>query len=439
MRSWMTTVVVMLLVFISMIFGQGIPKTAYVVNSVANTLSVINLENGTVQPDILSPGANSMPNHLVLRNGKGYVVDSGINDIMVFDQATLQEIKRINLPNGSNPWAIEFINDSLAAVTLYLTDQVVIVNVFTDQIIQTVQVGTSPAGLKYYNGKIYVTNTGYITYTQPYEPGTISIIDAGSFTVIDSIMVSTNPQALDVDSQGRLVIACTGDYYTISGKLEIVDTAIDTVVASVDPGAFITSVNVNALDKAYLPAAFGLGVLVYDLSTQTFERDMNNPLPGAGWGIAFDVQHNAYIADPGDWASAGTMRVFSSAHQTLSSYTVNIGPVFVAVYDPASTGIAEAGEPLPESFRLLGNYPNPFNPSTTIEFELYRSGKTSLDVFNPLGQKISTLLSGYLSAGLHRVKWNGRDGSGRPRPSGTYLYRLEADGGVKTGRMQLIK
>jgi len=87
----------------------------------------------------------------------------------------------------------------------------------------------------------------------------------------------------------------------------------------------------------------------------------------------------------------------------------------------------------------LDNYPNPFNPSTTIVFSLGRGGEVRLDVYNILGRPVVTLIDQYLSAGDHSIIWDGRDGGGQRVSSGVYLYRLQAGEASMTKKMLLIK
>jgi hypothetical protein len=417
--------------------SQVVPKRVYVINTVANTLSVLDINNQTVIIDTLSPGANSMPNYMAIRGGRGYVVDSGINDIMVFDINTIQEIKHIPLPNGSNPWAMDFINDSILVVSFNLTDQVAFINVNSNSIVRTVKVGIGPEGVKYYNSKIYVANCGFINVGQPFEPGSISVLDARTFSVIDSVSVSTNPQDLDIDANGNLLVACTGHYFTMDGKLEIIDTTADTVVSSVDLNPDITGVQVSPENKAYLPT-YGQGVLVYNLDTQEFEASEQNPLSG-GPGVAFDASNNAYITDFGDGIGAGQLLVYSSSHQLLHNYQVSIGPNFVAVSDPAFTDIIENSQAVPDQIELYQNYPNPFNPGTSIDIELDSPGKITLEIYNLLGQKITTLYNGYLFPGIHHYYWDGLNSGGLPVSSGIYIYRLETKNSVQSHKMNLVR
>jgi hypothetical protein len=85
-------------------------------------------------------------------------------------------------------------------------------------------------------------------------------------------------------------------------------------------------------------------------------------------------------------------------------------------------------------YALDQNYPNPFNPSTAIQFSLEKPGKTVLEIYNTLGQKVATLVNGELSAGAHRYQWNA---SGLA--SGVYFYRLQSNEFVATKKMVLVK
>ena len=93
---------------------------------------------------------------------------------------------------------------------------------------------------------------------------------------------------------------------------------------------------------------------------------------------------------------------------------------------------------LPDQFELGANYPNPFNPSTIIPYQLPASMHVRLDVFNLLGQRIATLVDGDRSAGFHIAAWDATDAAGRAVGAGVYLYRLSGSEGQVTRRMLLI-
>jgi len=83
---------------------------------------------------------------------------------------------------------------------------------------------------------------------------------------------------------------------------------------------------------------------------------------------------------------------------------------------------------------LIGNFPNPFNPSTEISFSLPIASHAKLEIFNVMGQKVATLVDGQLEAGEHIVQWDGNESA-----SGVYFYRLQADDFVDTKKMILLK
>lgn len=107
----------------------------------------------------------------------------------------------------------------------------------------------------------------------------------------------------------------------------------------------------------------------------------------------------------------------------------------------ATTLVEEVeGADIPDGFALYDNYPNPFNPSTTIEFDISSPGLVEIAVFNIVGQKIRTLTDKQFSqAGRYKVEWNGRDGLGRLVGSGVYFYRLKAGDVIKTKKMIMVK
>jgi hypothetical protein len=88
---------------------------------------------------------------------------------------------------------------------------------------------------------------------------------------------------------------------------------------------------------------------------------------------------------------------------------------------------------------LKGNYPNPFNPETTVHFTLKSDTKVSIEIYNLLGQKVKTLVNNNVKAGAHSVKWNGKDDNGSPVGSGIYFYRMNAGSYRSTSKMILMK
>ncbi|MCF7825220.1 MAG: T9SS type A sorting domain-containing protein [Candidatus Marinimicrobia bacterium] len=94
---------------------------------------------------------------------------------------------------------------------------------------------------------------------------------------------------------------------------------------------------------------------------------------------------------------------------------------------------------LPTEFAVVGNYPNPFNPSTTIRFTLSDASNVTLDVYNMLGQKVASLYNGLGHSGANEVTWNGTNDNNQSVDSGVYVYRVTTPSGVASGKMIMLK
>ncbi|MBN2828789.1 MAG: choice-of-anchor J domain-containing protein [Candidatus Cloacimonetes bacterium] len=98
------------------------------------------------------------------------------------------------------------------------------------------------------------------------------------------------------------------------------------------------------------------------------------------------------------------------------------------------------GQPtLPETTMLNGNYPNPFNPETTISFSLKDNANVTIDIFNIKGQQVARIAEGNFAAGTHNILWKGNDSQGRKVSSGIYFYKMHTDNYTKTKKMILMK
>ena len=93
----------------------------------------------------------------------------------------------------------------------------------------------------------------------------------------------------------------------------------------------------------------------------------------------------------------------------------------------------------PNQTVIFNNYPNPFNPDTTIEFVIPDNGSVTVDIYNVTGQKIRSLMTENLTAGKHAVVWDGRNDARSMLSSGVYFVRLETVSGVLSHRIMLVR
>ena len=85
------------------------------------------------------------------------------------------------------------------------------------------------------------------------------------------------------------------------------------------------------------------------------------------------------------------------------------------------------------------NFPNPFNPSTTISFEMHEAGEASLDIFNIRGELVTTLAQGRIQPGSYQLTWNGRDNQGQLVATGNYIAVLTKGSEQVSRNMLMLK
>lgn len=130
--------------------------------------------------------------------------------------------------------------------------------------------------------------------------------------------------------------------------------------------------------------------------------------------------------------NARTSAEFDQLYFDTSSSSPLGKPVFEDV-------VAEVATSIPQTLQLFQNFPNPFNPTTTILYELPRASQVEVTIFNLLGEKIRTLVNQPQPAGQHQLLWDGRDENEMPVPSGVYFYRMRAGEFVQTQKMILMQ
>jgi len=149
---------------------------------------------------------------------------------------------------------------------------------------------------------------------------------------------------------------------------------------------------------------------------------------------------------------AGTQTIRFSEKDYVAAWSEGAYRVTIrarSTYDNGGTSLAEVpihltgsgGPSMPQRLALLGNTPNPFNPSTTIRFQVPAgpSQPYNVRVYDVRGAFVRELAAGQIGGGTHEARWDGRDHRGSPVSSGIYLYRLEVGAHKFTGKMALVK
>ncbi|KAA0230039.1 T9SS C-terminal target domain-containing protein, partial [candidate division KSB1 bacterium] len=122
-----------------------------------------------------------------------------------------------------------------------------------------------------------------------------------------------------------------------------------------------------------------------------------------------------------------------------SSLIASLGHIYEFVEEPLPKALPQAQVPeAPEGFALAA-YPNPFNPSTQIRFEMSEEGFVTLRIYNLQGQLVRELLHETKAAGGHAIRWDGRDDRGVSVTSGVYFIRFESGGRAQTSKLTVMR
>ena len=137
--------------------------------------------------------------------------------------------------------------------------------------------------------------------------------------------------------------------------------------------------------------------------------------------------------DPSDCSGRLTFEIDNVCIPDNTTQRVN--PKFLF----AGTVSVDKNAPVAQTFELFGNYPNPFNPSTSIKFATEKFSDVKLTVYSILGEEIKTVYSGNLASGTYSMTWDGKDRAGHNVPSGMYFYKVISDNRILSGKMLLLK
>ena len=176
------------------------------------------------------------------------------------------------------------------------------------------------------------------------------------------------------------------------------------------------------------------GDLIPEFTARSLERGFNQHVPDDG-RYTFRYQADA-LSGPTESATivfTATGYEPDTLEVTLTYGTTTCIDVELMVDQTTGT------DKVPSTTELFANHPNPFNPSTTIRYNLAAGGDVRLIVYDAAGHRVRSLVNGNESAGEHAVEFDGRDDRGVTLASGVYFYRLDASGVAQTRKMVLLK
>ncbi|MBX7151845.1 T9SS type A sorting domain-containing protein [bacterium] len=267
----------------------------------------------------------------------------------------------------------------------------------------------------------------------------------GANEELSSSTVTVNSQNLTMNKYGKLFF---GDYLINSpGQISVVANAFDINLnagAPIQRTYMIAPVSKTLVIGTYSIESNGQGFIIAGLSdeghTPTGWTRLGQTINLVSTGSVPEPLTVSMSIDPtiqlsnvclfklenNEWLPLATQR------KEGRLYTHTSGGTIAGFYNSQFTLV-------PLEFALHSNYPNPFNPSTTIAYDLPKESKITLKVFNALGQEVRTLINEIRPQGFHSIQWDGRNNSGQSVASGLYIYQIQADKIVKSKKMLLLK
>ena len=307
--------------------------------------------------------------------------------------------------------------------TLHYGDvQSVVANPYTE--------GTNPA---------FPDQKGYVAGTNVYE-------DIGKYQRID--LYNSHYVIGAVVYFGLKEIDTTGVADTITIVLR--DMASQSTSGIFGPADTILASTIVTLDQM---DTTGVGNLIlFDVPVQMSGDDFfaDSFFIGIEWQLTDHLDTFALFSDStgaelGDGANRAWERFYDGAYNDFGCV---VNPSYCWGYDidywigavhTDEAASADYDILLPNTVKLFPAYPNPFNPSTTIAFELFKNENVKITIHDLNGRTVKTLLNNYMPAGKNQVHLDGKSDDGNRLSSGTYFFRINADGYIKNRKILLLK
>ncbi|MFZ0453310.1 MAG: SMP-30/gluconolactonase/LRE family protein, partial [Ignavibacteriaceae bacterium] len=267
------------------------------------------------------------------------------------------------------------------------------------------------------------------------SPNDLAVKSDGSIFFTDPDFNIPFPQTSELHFQGIYRI-------DTSGSIKLLDSTFDK------PNGICFSPDEK---KLYVNDSHKCQIYVWDIvNDSTIEnKKLFYQIPATGYadGMKVDSAGNIYCTGPtGVWIISPEGKYLDKIAMTENPSNCNWGDAdgntlyitagksLYKIRMAAATAVKEHGSLNIKTYKLYANYPNPFNPSTTITFDLLKGQNVKLKIFDILGNEQETLLNGYLSAGTHSVRFNAES-----FPSGVYMYQMEAGNIVQSKKMVLLR
>lgn len=429
--------------------------------------SVILLDgNCTVQPNVASVHSDAVCRFF---DGRIYVVNRfGADNVQILDPAAgFATIRQFSVGAGSDPHDIVVVGPTKAYVTRYNSTDLWIVDPSTGAHPGTISLAAfaDADGIPEMDVMARFGNYVFVTiqrldrnnFYQPVGTSYVAVIDIATDTVVDVDPLTVGTQAitllnanpfseikLDIDT-GMLYVSAVHFFGLLDGGVETIDPvtlqATGVLFTESAAGGDINDVQIVSPTRGYAIIAdpsFNTVLISFNPSTGGFGSVIYNP----GGYVLNDIELSPdgvlFLCDRVVTAP-GIRKYDAKTGAAITTGPISVGlPPFDMCFSVATpSGVFD--ETPPVATGLGPNYPNPFNPMTTIPFTLESAGRVQLAIYDVHGGCVRTLIDGARDAGPQGVVWDGRDDTATAVASGVYFVRLRAGGRAESRRLVLLK
>jgi len=239
-----------------------------------------------------------------------------------------------------------------------------------------------------------------------------------------------------------------GQTESVGGHEEVLSDTLTVwgygAVLNEDGTVDVAAVFIRSTDSELLPGTYPVDTNDYMTEFAFFDNVGDFEIPDQGGDIAAWL--DTLDADQKFFGTSGSITVTQIDEEGFvgtftgsmaDPYDFKIITVDNAYFDMDGHTVTGASEA--PALAVQGNFPNPFNPKTTLRFELSRPGALRVSIFDLSGRELRVLADGHFDAGPVELIWNGRDRRDRELPGGVYLYRIESAGAATGGKMVMVK
>jgi hypothetical protein len=174
---------------------------------------------------------------------------------------------------------------------------------------------------------------------------------------------------------------------------------------------------------------FGVMRFIYDCPEVLEDPDI----------FVYNAKAHPHLSTPGELLISYNVNTFDFWDHFTNADIYRPRFITLTLPEDSSVAVGNQAEYTPQRFSLFQNFPNPFNPSTTIAYEIAAKSKVVLKIYNILGQEVRVLVNNHQIPGKYTVSWDGKDDRGKPVSSGMYIYRIQAGDKSQSRKMLLLK